>query len=293
MSTTVSTLSRPPAAADNPHRQRAAKVINRLPAFSPVLNKLIASMADENVSFAQLGDLVEKDTVLAGNVLRLVNSAAYSRRGTVNSVRHGVSILGLAKLRNAAMTWSLARMWNSQKFAAGWSSKEFNLHGLASAVVADLIAAESTVEYPEGGFAAGLLQNIGMLLEASALPEEYDQIRARYCEGTLSHLECEMEIIGVTHAELSAETLGVWNLPRPIVAAAAEHHTEPSLRSLGGIVAAADAIVSRQGIHVQSWFRMPHGTPVELLESIGLAAQANSILERFDLEFETMRGFFD
>jgi HD-like signal output (HDOD) protein len=284
------TLAVPEASA---YHDRAVKAINRLPAFSPVLNKLIASMADENVSFAYLGDLVEKDTVLAGNVLRLVNSAAYARRGTVNSVRHGVSILGLAKLRNAAMTWSLARMWNSQKFAQGWSAKEFNIHGVACAVMGDLIAAETSVEYPEGAFAAGLLQNIGMLLVASALPEEYARIHDLYCEGSLDYPECERATIGITHAALSAETLAAWNLPGPIGAAVAGHHTEPSTGTLAGIIAASDSIAARLGIHVQSWFRIPHGTPVEVLESIGLGGRAEVILAAFDTEFEAMRSFFE
>ncbi|MEZ5355410.1 MAG: HDOD domain-containing protein [Bryobacteraceae bacterium] len=291
MTTTAQADTRPTEKSD--YRERAVKAINRLPAFSPVLNKLIASMADENVSFAHLGDLVEKDTVLAGNVLRLVNSAAYARRGTVNSVRHGVSILGLAKLRNAAMTWSLARMWNSAKFATGWSAKEFNLHGVATAVLGDLLVAETEVEYPEGAFAAGLLQNMGMLLVAAALPEEYEQIRVLYCEGSRPYVECEREVIGVSHQELSEETLRHWNLPNPITAAVAAHHSAPSAHSLGGIVAAADEIASRQGIHVQSWWRMPHGAPGDVFEEIGLGDKADPLLTAFHAEFEAMRSFFE
>ncbi len=291
MTTTAPATSRP--SEKSAYRESAVKAISRLPVFSPVLNRLIASLADENVSFAQLGDLVEKDTVLAGNVLRLVNSAAYARRGTVNSVRHGVSILGLAKLRNAAMTWSLARMWSSQKFASGWTAKDFNLHGVACAVMADLIVAETEVSYPEGAFAAGLLQNIGMLLVAAALPDEFDQIRTHYCESSLSYVDCESEIIGVSHPELSAETLAVWNLPKPIATAVSEHHCPPGTASLAAIIAAADELAARQGIHVQLWFRMPHGTPLAVFEEIGLGEKADSLLSAFHAEFEALRSFFE
>jgi HD-like signal output (HDOD) protein len=55
----------------------------------------MANLAQEDVSFAKLADLIEKDTVLAGNILKLVNSALYSFPGTVNSVRHAVSLLGV------------------------------------------------------------------------------------------------------------------------------------------------------------------------------------------------------
>ncbi|MGH9594428.1 MAG: HDOD domain-containing protein, partial [Bryobacteraceae bacterium] len=56
-------------------KRRAMAAQGKLPPFSPILNKLLASLAGEDVSFTKLGDLIEKDTVVAGNVLHLVNSA--------------------------------------------------------------------------------------------------------------------------------------------------------------------------------------------------------------------------
>ena len=85
-------------------RDKALEAISKLPPFSPVLNKLMASLADDNISFAELAAVIEKDTVLAGSVLRLVNSAFYARRGTVNSVKHAVSVLGIGKLRGTMHT---------------------------------------------------------------------------------------------------------------------------------------------------------------------------------------------
>ena len=62
--------------------QRAMAALGKLPPFSPILNKLLASLAGEDVSFAKLGDLIEKDTVVAGNIMHLVNSALYARRAS-------------------------------------------------------------------------------------------------------------------------------------------------------------------------------------------------------------------
>ena len=49
---------------------------------------------------------------MAGNLLHLVNSALYARRGSINSVRHALSLLGINKLRNAVLGMSITRMWN-------------------------------------------------------------------------------------------------------------------------------------------------------------------------------------
>jgi HD-like signal output (HDOD) protein len=88
-------------------QEKALGQLGKLPPFSPVLSKLMASLADEDVSFSEIAGWIEKDTVLAGNMLRLVNSALYGLRGTVNSVRHAVSLLGLSRIRNTAMSISL------------------------------------------------------------------------------------------------------------------------------------------------------------------------------------------
>jgi HD-like signal output (HDOD) protein len=144
------------------------------------------SLTDEDISFAELAGVIEKDTVLAGSVLRAVNSAFYARRGTVNSVKHAVSVLGIAKLRNLSMSMSRARMWNSTALPSGWSSRSFNQHAVASAILADLLAVELDTEYAEGAFTAGLLQNVGLVLIALGLPAQYDSVLKAYQTGTVA-----------------------------------------------------------------------------------------------------------
>src|SRR5439155_24931738 len=130
--------------SNNPcSKEHALRSLEKLPPFSPVLNRLLATLAREDVSFAKLADLIENDTVLAGNVLKLVNSALYGRKGSVNSVRHAVSILGVTKLRNAALGMSITRMWSAIHTPAAWSMARFNQHSIAAALLADLLTQEA------------------------------------------------------------------------------------------------------------------------------------------------------
>ena len=137
---------------------------------------MIASLANEDVSFAKVAELIEKDTVLAGNILKLVNSALYGLAGTVNSIRHAVSLLGIAKLRNAALSMSVARMWNQVKTPPGWSTSNFNQHSVGVGILADLLAQRLNVQYAEGAFAAGLFHDLGLMLIAIGLHDEYKQL---------------------------------------------------------------------------------------------------------------------
>jgi len=279
--------------AASPYREKALKNLGKLPPFSPILNKLVATISDDDVSFVELADLIEKDIVLAGNVLRTVNSALYGRRGTINSVRHAVSLMGLAKIRNVTMSLSLARMWSSTGSTPGWFPAQFNLHAVACAILADQLAAELPVEYPEGAFTAGLLANIGMMLVAISLPEERQQIEADYLSGGGSLEDCERKLLGLTHADLSMEVLQQWNLPLPIQLAVLNHHgrhriTETGV-TLSYVLEQADVLSLQLAIPVQPWIRPDNTHPVSTLANLGVPEE---LLQSFKAEFDTIRAFF-
>jgi HD-like signal output (HDOD) protein len=276
-------------------RERALANMDRLPPFSPILNRLLATMAKEDVSFAALAELIEKDTVLAGNVLRLVNSALYSFHGTVNSVRHAVAILGLNKLRNVAMSMSIARMWIHVKTPPGWSQARFNLHAVATGVIADLLSQQVEAPYPEGGFVAGLLHDIGKLLIAVSLPDEYEKTLLLQTVSGRSATACEMEVTGTTHAELSGAVMARWNLPVPIQRAVAFHHNPDAAARgelhLAHVVRAADRLANDLG-HSIVPSRIKREPAMEYLQEIGAEEYLPTMLEQFEVEFQVMKNYF-
>jgi HD-like signal output (HDOD) protein len=260
----------PPCSA----RELAKRSLSKLPPFSPVLNRLIATLSRENVSFAKTSDLIEKDPVLAGNILSLVNSPLYSRNGNVSSVRHAVSLLGVTKLRNAALGMSVTNLWGKMKAPAGWSMPHFNQHSLATAILCDLLSQEAETVYPEGAFVAGLLHDLGLLLLAMSgigFAGEYSP------------------------AELSAEALNCWNLPLEIQNAVRYHdrpHADPANSAnkipLSHIVSAADIYINQIGLQIP-------GAPVreevpEPFGGLGLDMLLPRILEEFHNEFEALRA---
>ncbi len=255
------------------------KNLDRLPPFSPILNRLLATLAEEDVSFAHVADLIEKDTVLAGNVLRLVNSALYGFSGTVNSVRHAVAILGMNKLRNAALSMSISRMWTQVRTPPGWSTARFNLHSAATAVLSDLLSQRVPVPYPEGGFVAGLLHDIGKLLAAVSLPDE----------------PWDSEASGAGHAELSGAVLARWNLPLPIQEAVLFHHSPTEAAAgelrLALLVNAADKLANDMG-HSLAPRQQVEEDPSAHLAALGICDQLPELLEHFETEFETLREYF-
>jgi len=280
-------------------RARAIRCLGELPPFSPILNRLLASLAKEDVSFNKLGDLIEKDPVMAGNLLHLVNSALYARRGSINSVRHALSLLGINKLRNAVLGMSITRMWNQVRTPPSWSMARFNMHSSAAAILSDLLSQKLSVDYAEGAFVAGLLHDVGRLLIALGLNEEYGRILQMHEHDGKPLLECEMEITGLTHPELSAEALAHWNLPEPIQNAVRFHHAPrldptvigPGEVALSRVLDAANQYVNSMGVSILK--KCADTADATLIESLGLPAdQVQVVLADFKTEYEAMSAFF-
>jgi len=279
-------------------RERAIRSLEKLPPFSPVLNGLIASLTEEDVSFARIAELIEKDTVLAGNILKLVNSALYGLRNTVHSIRQAVPLLGIDKLRTAAMMMTMARMWKV-KMPPGWSIERFNLHSIGVAILSDLLAQRLNVPCRESAFAAGLFHDLGWLMLSVGLPEEYKQMALLRQESPKWMTDFEIGVLGATHAELSAEGLAVWNLPKPIQNAV-RYHLEPETDptplvegqvTLSRIVHCADQHVRDLGILVKV-FEDPSEDDANPLDALQLKGRLPSILSEFEYQFSAVQPYF-
>jgi HD-like signal output (HDOD) protein len=278
-------------------RERALRTLSQLPPFSPILNRVLASLASEDVSFIALAELIEKDTVLAGNTLRLVNSALYGRRATVNSVRHAISLLGVNKLRNATLGMSVTRLWNQVRTPPGWSMAKFNLHAVATAMLADMLSQEVPVEYAEGAFAAGLFHDLGRLLIAIGLPDEYGQVTRMHAAAGGPRWKCEKTVLGFTHAELSSDALEQWNLPEEIRVAVRYHDTPEMAPGLGGlslstVIHAANEYVSAIGYHMDDGPPPAVDTATLCLQELKPRRDLPELLEAFAAEFEAVRTLF-
>jgi len=286
-----------PPLAKQDLRERAFRTLNQLPPFSPTLSRLLASLAKEDVFLKEIAAIIEKDTVLTGHVLKLVNSALYARSGTINSVRHAVSILGLNKLRNVALSLSVARMWKSVKTPRTWSQGAFNLHSVATAVMADQLAQRLRVRYPEGAFTAGLLHAVGKLMIAIGLPEHYETILATYQNSSdLTMEESEYFHIGCCHTELGAAALGEWKLPADIQEAVGNQHDprpdQGGVKDLSGLLLVAHKVVNHLDVKIPACASQMEGTAEDVLAEAGLKEESGRIIEEFQGEFGMMRGFF-
>lgn len=274
---------------------KALDCLHQLPPFSPVFSKLLGSLSKEDVSVSNLAEWVERDSVIAGQLLRTVNSAAYGCRGTVGSVRHAIALLGIPKLRNLVLGLSVSRLFSQVRTPKTWSTARYNLHAAACAIMADQMALYRAVEFGEGAFVAGLLHDIGRMVIALGLPNEFCSIQELEKESGLPGWRCEQEILGFSHGELSGTILKRWNLPKDIQLAAETHHYPPvqvnGLMPLGKIVGLSNELVNRMGITIDAHQHPPQDISPFLAEQ-GWGDVSDKMVKAFVTEFDAMRSAF-
>ena len=199
---------------------------------------------------------------------------------------------------------SITRMWNNVRTPPRWSMARFNLHAASTAILADLLAQRLPTNYAEGAFIAGLLHDLGRLLIATGLREEFDEVEDLYSRGDLTRQECERTLLGLTHSELSQEALAMWNIPAAIQTAVRFHHAperdETPFQSesskpqvlLSRIVWAANQYSNHAGFSISEFVSPVEKPQEDALESLGLGEDLPKLMDDFNTEFEIIRGFF-
>jgi len=171
--------------------------------------------------------------------------------------------------------------------------------------MSDLLAQNCRCQYPEGAFLGGLLHDYGRLLIATALPDQFTEVMQLMQQEKGSLVDCEREITGFTHPELSAMTLKTWHLPDDIVRGVEFHHNPddeqdtlleaPKGVLLGHIIFAADTAVKHLGIRVVACDGPAEASrpdALAALEILGFRDSATKILDAFDTEYDAIRSFF-
>ncbi len=212
--------------------------ISSLPPLPASLRRLCELAEDLNSDIMEMVAVISQDQALTTRLLRVTNSAFYGLSRQVKTVRQAVVVLGFREVRNLAIGVALTGLklgtgpdspldrslfWR-HSLAVGCTARMFELHPLSSQSQAD------------EAFIAGLTHDVGKLIFAEYMPEEYRHIlkSAKADLGTLHLLETES--FGMNHADLGARLAEHWKLPDSLCRIIAGHHgcTSDAGRDSGG-----------------------------------------------------------
>ena len=185
----------------------------RLPA---VATELLALSNRQDVEISQIEALLERDPMLAGEVLSVCRTAAYDRGGTVSSLRDALVRIGLKKLREIVMQAAMsARVFRSSAYKS--CMEVVQEHSRVTAHIARLVSEKTSVD-EEQAFLAGLLHDVGI---AGILIVLGDTKRGQQPPD----LDALWPAIHGAHGIAGARMVGFWSLPEDVGIAVALHHS--------------------------------------------------------------------
>ena len=188
---------------------------NALPAAPKLVQELISSFDDDDVSAHDIASKVATDPVLSAKLLRLANSAFYNAARSVSTVNEAVLMLGFSTVRTVVISSSMV---DGFKSAPGIDLKQFWRNSLHTAVVAKWLA-KKVGEETELAFTVGMMHGIGQLVIHVALPEQAAKLDSIANPLDAQRFEAERDMLGCDYADVGAELAIRWSFPDAISAA--------------------------------------------------------------------------
>jgi len=198
-----------------------------------------------------LESIVLRDAALTAQLLRIANSAYYGLRREVGRVRHAIVLLGFRTTRNMALTAALGACFTGSRRVGSIAACDVWRHSQQVAIAAEALARHLTPPAdPDDAFLAGLLHDLGILVEFEHCPDELACILDLRAAAGMTHLEAERHVLGTDHGRINEVMLRRWALPQGLQEASANHHMyecgREELPALVRAVALAEAFAAEQ-----------------------------------------------
>jgi putative nucleotidyltransferase with HDIG domain len=210
----------------------ASEIISGIAHMStlPEVTLRIVDVIDDPTSSARdLHQIVASDPALSSRILKVVNSSFYGMPRQIGSMNRAISLLGLNAVKNIAVAASLGKIFRGSSAIPNFDAKALWSHSLNTAVACCMVARESGSKCSDEAFLAGLLHDIGLMVELQHDQSTFKSIMSGMVTDdggapTSSLIKAEESSLGVNHQDLGAVLCEQWKFPRSLVSATANHH---------------------------------------------------------------------
>jgi len=184
------------------------------PALSESVVRIQSMATSEKESIHSVTNEILKDVALTNKLLRLVNSAHYSRGSSIGTVSRAVSLVGFNGIRNMALSLVLLEHMQD-KTNAHLLREEFVRALMAGAIASEL---GNTTAEGEEAFIGALFQNLGRMLSQFYFPEEAANIRALVNDPRhpVTEEAASTSVLGMSFEALGMGVSKAWGLPDSI-----------------------------------------------------------------------------
>lgn len=206
------------------HLKKIIQRIHDLPTLPRTILKISELVNNPKTSARDLAKVITDDQVLTARLLKLVNSSFYGFPQKISTVTAAIVLLGFDAIRNLLLTTSVFDLFSSKYRENRQLQESFWDHSLGCAIGAKVIGGFLRNEQVEELFVAGLLHDIGKIVELMFMPQEFQNAIEKTRTDPLVIYQAEELVLGFTHTEVGQLLAEKWNLPPKLITIIAEHH---------------------------------------------------------------------
>ena len=197
---------------------------SEISSIQSVVSGVIDVINDPQSSAKDLKDIIEIDPPLTARVLKVANSAYYYSLRKISEIQHAVIWIGFDVVKEIALSQKVCEMFDQDEIVSGYSGSSLWKHSIAVALLGKMIHRREFGERGDNAYAAGLLHDIGIIIEHQFLENEFRDILDKSALERTNLSKAEHDILGFTHTDIGEVLAEHWSFPDELVVAIRNHH---------------------------------------------------------------------
>ena len=258
--------------------------LRQIPTIPAVLQPLLRylELPTEQLDVRKITDMIAQDKSLAAQCLQMANSPLFGKWQKVESLKDAIVGLGIQRVSDIAMSCGVLNLL--PKVLASINPVAFWEHSLGCALVCLHFARKISYKDPSKAYLAGLLHDIGIVVNLWVLPAEFrTAFELARAEGIPLN-EAEQRTLGFTHCESGRLLAERWGLAPDLRETVSLHHTTYESAEHAGLIALvelSDLLCRMSGLN--------HGyiekREINLLKQTGIAVLSRRHPDLKDLDW--------
>jgi len=219
--------------------------IDTLPQFPENIAIIERLLNDPESKLSEIAAHISNDVALTTDLLKLVNSAAFSLAKKCTNITEAVKLVGIRGIKNLLYSIGSIRVLGSTTD----EQKQLWEHSYKVAFFSYNLARNflHNRSVTEDAYVCGLLHDLGKIVFSIMYPELLERLQDIRASKNLPEKVYDALMSGANHAEIGAALAEKWNFPPTLVAAIRWHHNTDEapeeFRDLSLTVCLADILV--------------------------------------------------
>lgn len=191
--------------------------ISSLPTLPVIAANLLEKLKNHSISMQHISTIMENDPAITTKVLKVANSAYYSLRNRVDTIRMALVVLGVNEVTNIILGLSIFKAFDEATSHERFDLKDFWRQSILTSQIARYLAKTLHIKTHGEEFTGGLIHGIGKLILFIYFQKEFlETLDAAKINREDLYLT-EKRLLGVSHMEVGSWLAGKWRLPGNLV----------------------------------------------------------------------------